>query len=90
MYYLFGGSCLCQVVLNCPIFKGMKYNEATPTFHQWRDPKHVWGLNFASKEDAALFSKSMMHALEALNVSGSAGTQSSLNFKHLIGSISAD
>lgn len=63
-----------QVVLNCPIFKGMKYNEATPTFHQWRDPKHVWGLNFASKEDATLFSKSMMHALEALSVSGSAGS----------------
>lgn len=45
----------------------MKYNQATPNFHQWRDPKQVWGLNFGSKEDAALFAKSMMHALDALN-----------------------
>ncbi|XP_068457183.1 vasodilator-stimulated phosphoprotein-like [Clinocottus analis] len=56
-----------QVVINCPIIKGMKYNQATPTFHQWRDPKQVWGLNFGSKEDAALFSNSMLRALEALN-----------------------
>ncbi|PWA27282.1 hypothetical protein CCH79_00020295, partial [Gambusia affinis] len=30
-----------QVVLNCPIVKGMKYNQATATFHQWRDPKQL-------------------------------------------------
>uniref|UniRef100_A0A4W6DA79 WH1 domain-containing protein n=1 Tax=Lates calcarifer TaxID=8187 RepID=A0A4W6DA79_LATCA len=48
-----------QVVINCPIIKGMKYNQATPNFHQWRDPKQVWGLNFGSKEDAALFANSM-------------------------------
>ncbi|XP_041657308.1 vasodilator-stimulated phosphoprotein-like isoform X2 [Cheilinus undulatus] len=57
-----------QVVINCPIIKGMKYNQATANFHQWRDSKQVWGLNFGSKEDAALFANSMMHALEALNV----------------------
>uniref|UniRef100_A0A665TMT6 Vasodilator stimulated phosphoprotein n=1 Tax=Echeneis naucrates TaxID=173247 RepID=A0A665TMT6_ECHNA len=56
-----------QVVINCPIIKGMKYNQATPNFHQWRDPKQVWGLNFGSKEDASLFAKSMINALEALN-----------------------
>ncbi|XP_040007448.1 vasodilator-stimulated phosphoprotein-like isoform X3 [Xiphias gladius] len=56
-----------QVVINCPIIKGMKYNQASPNFHQWRDPRQVWGLNFGSKEDAALFANSMMHALEALN-----------------------
>lgn len=67
---------LCQVVLNCPIVKGMKYNQATATFHQWRDPKQVWGLNFGNKEDAALFANSMTHALEVLSGSGSAGTQS--------------
>uniref|UniRef100_A0A096M108 Vasodilator stimulated phosphoprotein a n=1 Tax=Poecilia formosa TaxID=48698 RepID=A0A096M108_POEFO len=64
-----------QVVLNCPIVKGMKYNQATATFHQWRDPKQVWGLNFGNKEDAALFANSMTHALEVLSGSGSAGTQ---------------
>ncbi|CAG5870232.1 unnamed protein product [Menidia menidia] len=56
-----------QVVLNCPIVKGMKYNQATPNFHQWRDPKQVWGLNFGSKEEASVFANSMTHALEALN-----------------------
>lgn len=57
--------CLCQVVINCPIVKGMKYNQATPNFHQWRDHKQVWGLNFSTKEDAASFANSMMHTLEA-------------------------
>lgn len=64
-----------QVVINCPITKGMKYNQATPNFHQWRDPKQVWGLNFGSKEDAVAFANSMTHALEALNASGSTGNQ---------------
>ncbi|XP_008426859.1 vasodilator-stimulated phosphoprotein-like isoform X2 [Poecilia reticulata] len=63
-----------QVVLNCPIVKGMKYNQATATFHQWRDPKQVWGLNFGNKEDAALFANSMTHALEVLSGFGSAGS----------------
>ncbi|XP_043997469.1 vasodilator-stimulated phosphoprotein-like isoform X2 [Gambusia affinis] len=63
-----------QVVLNCPIVKGMKYNQATATFHQWRDPKQVWGLNFGNKEDAALFANSMTHALEVLSGSGSTGS----------------
>jgi hypothetical protein len=30
-----------QVVINCAILKGLKYNQATPTFHQWRDNKQV-------------------------------------------------
>ncbi|XP_069021241.1 vasodilator-stimulated phosphoprotein-like isoform X1 [Embiotoca jacksoni] len=62
-----------QVVINCPIVRGMKYNQATPSFHQWRDPKQVWGLNFGSKEDAALFASSMTHALDSLNTPGGAG-----------------
>ncbi|KAJ8256363.1 hypothetical protein COCON_G00185150 [Conger conger] len=56
-----------QVVINCPIHKGLKYNQATPNFHQWRDARQVWGFNFGSKEDAALFSSGMLHALEVLN-----------------------
>ncbi|KAK7904284.1 hypothetical protein WMY93_016891 [Mugilogobius chulae] len=56
-----------QVVINCPILKGMKYNQATANFHQWRDPKQVWGLNFSSKEDGAAFAKAMLYALDALN-----------------------
>nr|XP_020477399.1 vasodilator-stimulated phosphoprotein-like [Monopterus albus] len=62
-----------QVVINCAVIKGMKYNQATPNFHQWRDPKQVWGLNFGSTEDAALFANSMTSALEALNAPVGAG-----------------
>uniref|UniRef100_A0A3P8WT27 Vasodilator stimulated phosphoprotein a n=1 Tax=Cynoglossus semilaevis TaxID=244447 RepID=A0A3P8WT27_CYNSE len=58
-----------QVVINCPIVRGMKYNQATPNFHQWRDHRQVWGMNFGSKEDAALFANSMLHALETLSAS---------------------
>lgn len=65
-----------QVVINCPIVRGMKYNQATPNFHQWRDPKQVWGLNFSSKENAVSFANSMMHALEAVNAPVDAGQSS--------------
>uniref|UniRef100_A0A3Q4GIY7 WH1 domain-containing protein n=1 Tax=Neolamprologus brichardi TaxID=32507 RepID=A0A3Q4GIY7_NEOBR len=59
-----------QVVINCPIIKGMKYNQATPNFHQWRDHKQVWGLNFGSKEDATLFANTMTHALDTVSENG--------------------
>uniref|UniRef100_A0A8C9SGH9 Vasodilator stimulated phosphoprotein n=1 Tax=Scleropages formosus TaxID=113540 RepID=A0A8C9SGH9_SCLFO len=59
-----------QVVINCPIIKGLKYNQATPSFHQWRDSRQVWGLNFGSKEDATLFANGIAHALEVLNSIG--------------------
>src|SRR5579872_3626967 len=35
-----------EVVINCSILKSLKYNQATPTFHQWRDNRQVYGLNF--------------------------------------------
>ncbi|KAG1963584.1 protein enabled [Pimephales promelas] len=63
-----------QVVINCAIPKGLKYNQATQTFHQWRDARQVYGLNFGSKEDANVFASAMMHALEVLN-SQDAGPQ---------------
>ncbi|KAF5297381.1 hypothetical protein FQR65_LT01312 [Abscondita terminalis] len=56
-----------EVVINCAILKGLKYNQATPTFHQWRDNKHVYGLNFSSKEDADQFARAMFHSLEVLS-----------------------
>ncbi|XP_029374197.1 vasodilator-stimulated phosphoprotein isoform X2 [Echeneis naucrates] len=62
-----------QVVINCPIVRGLKYNQATPNFHQWRDARQVWGLNFGSKEDAALFANGMAHALEVLNSMADSG-----------------
>uniref|UniRef100_A0A2K6LEZ9 Vasodilator-stimulated phosphoprotein n=1 Tax=Rhinopithecus bieti TaxID=61621 RepID=A0A2K6LEZ9_RHIBE len=59
-----------QVVINCSIVRGVKYNQATPNFHQWRDARQVWGLNFGSKEDAAQFAAGMASALEALEGGG--------------------
>ncbi|KAM9571589.1 ena/VASP-like protein isoform 3-T3 [Salvelinus alpinus] len=56
-----------QVVINYSIVKGLKYNQATPTFHQWRDARQVYGLNFASKEEATTFSTAMMFALNMLS-----------------------
>ncbi|KAJ8796092.1 hypothetical protein J1605_018187 [Eschrichtius robustus] len=47
--------------------EGLKYNQATQTFHQWWDARQVYGLNFGSKEDANVFASAMMHALEVLN-----------------------
>ena len=58
-----------QVVINCAILKGLKYNQATPTFHQWRDNRQVYGLNFTSKEDADSFAHAMLSALETLSTS---------------------
>ncbi|KAI4872249.1 hypothetical protein NFI96_034401, partial [Prochilodus magdalenae] len=55
------------VVINYSIVKGLKYNQATPTFHQWRDARQVYGLNFASKEEASTFSTAMLFALNVLS-----------------------
>ena len=55
-----------QVVINCAILKGLKYNQATPTFHQWRDSRQVYGLNFGSKEEADGFAQAMFAALDVL------------------------
>uniref|UniRef100_A0A2R8M7Z1 Ena/VASP-like protein n=1 Tax=Callithrix jacchus TaxID=9483 RepID=A0A2R8M7Z1_CALJA len=58
---------LVEVVINYSIVKGLKYNQATPTFHQWRDARQVYGLNFASKEEATTFSNAMLFALNIMN-----------------------
>ncbi|CAF0877514.1 unnamed protein product [Adineta ricciae] len=60
-----------EVVLNHSITKGIKYNQATPTFHQWRDQSCVYGLNFSSKLDAQEFGSTMMKILENVNASSS-------------------
>ncbi|KAL1791724.1 vasodilator-stimulated phosphoprotein [Sigmodon hispidus] len=59
-----------QVVINCAIIRGVKYNQATPIFHQWRDARQVCSLNFGSKEDATQFAAGMANALEALEGGG--------------------
>ena len=56
-----------KVVLNHSISKGIKYNQATATFHQWRDQSNVYGLNFPSKLDAQEFGATMMKILDSVN-----------------------
>ena len=56
-----------QVVINCSIPRTLKYNQATATFHQWRDQRQVYGLNFANKEDAECFAQAMKSAIDSMN-----------------------
>ncbi|KAH8867781.1 Ena/VASP-like protein isoform 2 [Schistosoma japonicum] len=56
-----------EVVINCAIARGLKYHQARPTFHQWRDSRQqVYGLNFASIEEADAFAAAVKSALESL------------------------
>nr|CAI9702621.1 unnamed protein product [Rangifer tarandus platyrhynchus] len=59
-----------QVVINCAIVWGVKYNQATHNFHQWHDALQVWSLNCGSKEDATQFAHVMASALEAMERGG--------------------
>jgi hypothetical protein len=53
-----------EISLNCQIKKNLIYNEATPTFHQWRYDGNVYGLNFPNQDEAQNFSKFMKRALD--------------------------
>ncbi|XP_076217049.1 vasodilator-stimulated phosphoprotein-like, partial [Aptenodytes patagonicus] len=55
-----------QVVLNCPLGRGLRYSQATPQFHQWREARRVWGLSFGAPREAALFAAAVLKALRAL------------------------
>ncbi|XP_072704855.1 LOW QUALITY PROTEIN: vasodilator-stimulated phosphoprotein [Ciconia boyciana] len=55
-----------QVVLNCPLGRGLRYSQATPQFHQWREARRVWGLSFGAPREAALFAAAVLRALRAL------------------------
>jgi hypothetical protein len=54
-----------EVILDSEIYKGLKYNKATPIFHQWRDiSRQVFGLKFESPEDAEGFSNAVLSVLD--------------------------
>ncbi|VDP89856.1 unnamed protein product [Echinostoma caproni] len=56
-----------EVVINCAIVRGLKYHQARPTFHQWRDSKQrVYGLNFTLPEEAEAFAVAVKSALDDL------------------------
>jgi len=44
-----------QVVINSAVTKDTQYTRASDTFHQWSDNRYIYGLNFASKEEAEKF-----------------------------------
>jgi enabled protein len=56
-----------EVVINCLLAKGLKYNQANQTFLQWRDAKQVYGLHFQSKEEADVFAQTLKMAVDNLN-----------------------
>lgn len=56
-----------EVVINCLLAKGLKYNQANQTFLQWRDSKQVYGLHFQSKEEADVFAQTLKLAVDNLN-----------------------
>lgn len=76
-----------QVVINYSIVKGLKYNQATPTFHQWRDARQVYGLNFASKEEATTFSNAMLFALNVLSTQEGGEQPCSLRTSPAVGAV---
>jgi hypothetical protein len=46
----------------------MKYNRATPVFHQWRDSRGaVYGLQFSSQGDADQFGNAVNKAFDILS-----------------------
>ncbi|KAI9138732.1 hypothetical protein BKA69DRAFT_1127086 [Paraphysoderma sedebokerense] len=51
------------VVLNAAIHAGLNYKAASPTFHQWQDPKGVYGFNFKSADDATSFQEAVQKAM---------------------------
>jgi len=44
-----------KVVINSNVTKDIVYSRASETFHQWSDGRYIYGLNFASKEEAETF-----------------------------------
>lgn len=56
-----------EVVINCSLAKGLKYNQANQTFLQWRDAKQVYGLNFQTKDEADAFTSALKLAVEHLS-----------------------
>lgn len=56
-------------LLNCNIFQRLKYHEATPVFHQWRDEqRRVYGLNFKQDHEANNFAHMIAQAIEHLKM----------------------
>ncbi|KAL3102208.1 hypothetical protein niasHS_003617 [Heterodera schachtii] len=52
-------------LVNQHVFHRLKYKEATPSFHQWRNEhKQVIGLNFTNEQDAKMFYDAVRQVLD--------------------------
>lgn len=59
-----------QVSLNTKIFKEMKYDMLSETFHQWSSSKgQTYGLNFASKDGAQTFHNTVVDVIQKMSSS---------------------
>lgn len=56
-----------EVVINSSIVKNMKYSQATPNFHQWRNRQSIYGVIFSSPEDAETFAQHILDIVDSLN-----------------------
>ena len=59
--------------MNTQLYKGMKYHQAQATFHQWRDQRSVYGLNFQDAQVAQKFASEVQRAVERLEAAGGGG-----------------
>ena len=58
---------MLKTILDSGIYPGLKYNMATPVFHQWRDANRcVYGIKFETQEDATSFFDAFQTVLEIL------------------------
>jgi len=53
-------------ILNTPIFKGLLYQKVSEMFLQWTDHTTIFGLSFASEEEANAFTDNMTNAINHL------------------------
>ena len=56
-----------ELILTSSVERGMRYNEATINFHQWRDTKIVYGLHFLNNDEAKVFGDVMRTCIDSLN-----------------------
>ena len=63
------------VAINTNLNRKTTYVRATDSFHQWRGPRAVYGINFASKTAAAAFASLIESAIEELKAASSAAAK---------------
>jgi hypothetical protein len=54
------------MVVDSPLAASTVYEQPGETFHQWADARLTYGLNFATIEDAALFSQAFVKSVQQL------------------------